>query len=129
MRYNTLSKEEKAVIEGKATEPPFWGEYDDFYNEGIYLCRRCNNPLFKSSAKFKSGTGWPSFDDSINKSIVEQLDDDGIRIEMLCSNCKAHLGHVFRGEKITPKNTRFCANSLSLQFIPKNEKLPEIITP
>ncbi len=114
--YNKLTPEEERVIKGKATEPPFTGEYDSFYKKGIYVCRQCNQPLFTSEAKFKSGCGWPSFDDNFEGSVKRILDDDGIRTEIICSNCGGHLGHVFEGERFTPKNTRHCVNSLSIKF-------------
>jgi peptide-methionine (R)-S-oxide reductase len=121
---NTLTPEEEAVILRKATEPAFTGEYDNFYKEGTYVCRRCNNPLFESAAKFKSGCGWPSFDDHFPGSVTRKLDADGSRIEIICANCGGHLGHVFEGERFTPKDTRHCVNSLSIKFIPKGEQLP-----
>ncbi len=127
MRYNQLTREEEGVIEGKKTEPPFWGEYDDFYKDGTYICRRCNNPVFSSKSKFDAGCGWPSFDENFPNAIKRVPDPDGVRTEIRCSNCQAHLGHVFEGEGYTKKDTRHCANSLSLHFIPKGEKLPHVI--
>ena len=121
MKYNKLTPEEEAVIEHKKTELPFSGKYNDFYKEGIYVCRRCGNHLYDSSAKFKSGCGWPSFDDEFPNSVKHLPDQDGIRTEIVCAKCNAHLGHIFSGEGLTPKNTRHCVNSLSIQFIPKEE--------
>lgn len=118
-KYNPLTKEEEEVIIGKGTEAPFSGEYNDFYQEGTYVCRRCNNPLYDSAAKFKSGCGWPSFDDEFPGAVRRIIDADGSRTEIVCANCGAHLGHVFTGEKLTPKDTRHCVNSLSIKFIPK----------
>jgi methionine-R-sulfoxide reductase len=118
-KYNKLTPEEQDVIQNKATEPPFSGKYNDFYKDGMYVCKRCDNPLFNSEAKFKSGCGWPSFDDHIEGSVKSQKDRDGLRTEILCANCWAHLGHVFKGEHYTDKNTRNCVNSLSIKFIPK----------
>jgi len=115
-----LTDVERAVIEGGATEPPFSGEYDDFYKEGTYVCRRCENPLFSSAAKFKSGCGWPSFDEEFKGSVKRLPDDDGPRTEIICAKCGAHLGHVFTGEEMTSKNTRHCVNSLSIKFVSKN---------
>jgi methionine-R-sulfoxide reductase len=116
-KFNKLTQEEKQVIIGKNTEAPFTGEYDSFYKTGKYVCRQCNNPLFTSDAKFKSGCGWPSFDDHFDNAIKRIPDDDGIRIEIVCAKCNGHLGHVFEGENYTKKNTRHCVNSLSLRFV------------
>ena len=116
MKYNKLTDEEKYVIENKGTEYPFTGEYNDFYEEGTYYCKKCNAALYKSYDKFKSGCVWPSFDDEIKGAVKRVLDADGRRVEIVCSNCEAHLGHVFEGEGLTPKNTRHCVNSISLIF-------------
>jgi peptide-methionine (R)-S-oxide reductase len=121
MELNKLTDEEKEVIINKRTEAPFTGEYDDFFKEGIYVCRQCNNPLFDSKAKFEAGCGWPAFDDCFPGSLEEVPDADGSRTEIICANCKGHLGHVFKGEGFTPKDTRHCVNSLSIKFIPKNK--------
>jgi len=125
MNYNKLNPEEERVIIGKATEPPFTGEYDNFYKDGTYICRRCNMPLFSSKSKFKSGCGWPSFDEYFPNAIRHIPDPDGIRVEIECANCNAHLGHEFLGEQLTDKNTRECVNSLSIRFIPKDKELPK----
>jgi methionine-R-sulfoxide reductase len=117
MPYNNLTNKEKNVILNKATEPAFSGKYNDFYKDGIYVCKQCNQPLFSSKAKFKSGCGWPSFDDTFENAIKRIPDSDGIRTEIICSNCGAHLGHVFEGEGFTKKDTRHCVNSISLKFI------------
>jgi peptide-methionine (R)-S-oxide reductase len=127
MVYNKLTTEEKKVIEEKATEAPFSGEYDDFYADGTFICRKCNAPLFSSKAKFDAHCGWPAFDENFPDAVIRFPDTDGIRTEIECANCKAHLGHVFEGEKMTDKNTRHCVNSLSIRFVPKDEKLPNII--
>ncbi len=113
--YNNLSQEEKSVIELKGTERPFSGEYNDFYEEGIFYCKKCDTPLYSSKDKFNSGCGWPSFDD--DSGVVKRVTDaDGRRVEIVCASCGGHLGHVFEGEGITPKNTRHCVNSISLTF-------------
>lgn len=127
MAYNKLTTQEAYVIEQKGTERPYTGEYDDFYKDGIYVCRRCNNPLFESKAKFDAHCGWPAFDEHFEGAVKWLPDEDGSRTEIQCANCGAHLGHVFEGEKLTPKNTRHCVNSLSIKFIPKEERLPEVL--
>lgn len=115
--YNALNEEEKYIIENKGTEAPYSGEYNDFYEEGIFTCKRCNTPLYTSKDKFSSGCGWPSFDDEIDGAVQRTVDADGRRVEITCKKCGAHLGHVFDGEGFTVKNSRHCVNSLSLNFI------------
>lgn len=127
MPYNKLTAQEEDIILDKATEPPFTGKYDDFYENGTFICKRCNSPLFSSQAKFDASCGWPAFDENYPDAVKRIPDADGKRVEIQCSNCEAHLGHVFENEQITEKNTRHCVNSLSISFIPKNQKLPEIL--
>ncbi len=117
-QYRKLTPEEERVIVNKGTEAPFSGKYNDFFENGTYVCKRCGAALYRSSDKFKSDCGWPSFDDEIPGAVKRIPDPDGIRTEIVCSNCGAHLGHVFIGEGFTPKDTRFCVNSISLEFIP-----------
>jgi methionine-R-sulfoxide reductase len=115
-KFRELNEEEKRVILHKGTEMPFTGFYNKHYENGIYSCRQCGNPLYKSEFKFDSGCGWPSFDDEISGAVEKVRDPDGRRVEIVCANCKGHLGHVFEGEQFTPKNMRHCVNSVSIDF-------------
>ncbi len=120
--YRKLTPEQERIIVHKGTEPPFSGKFYKHFQNGTYTCRRCGAPLFESSSKFKSDCGWPSFDGQIGSSVKKQPDADGLRTEIICANCDAHLGHIFLGERFTPKNTRYCVNSVSMDFIPAQNK-------
>jgi peptide methionine sulfoxide reductase msrA/msrB len=128
MQYNKLTPEEERVILYKGTEKPFSGKYEKFDGKGTYVCKRCNTPLYRSADKFDAHCGWPAFDDEIEGAVKHYPDADGQRTEIVCANCGAHLGHVFEGEGFTPKNTRHCVNSISLNFIPvdSNKQATEI---
>ena len=119
--FNELTAEERFIIEGKGTDHPFTGEYDDFYQDGIYVCRKCNADLYRSDDKFDAHCGWPAFDKEIPGAVKHLPDPDGQRTEVECVNCGGHLGHVFNGEGFTPTNARHCINSLSLKFVPARQ--------
>lgn len=116
-----LTPEETRVIKHKGTEAPFSGAYWKTKTDGTYACRQCGAALFSSTAKFDSQTGWPSFDTALPGAVKEIPDADGHRTEIVCAKCGGHLGHVFRGEGMTAKDTRHCVNSTSLAFCPLAE--------
>lgn len=116
-RYHALTPQEERVLLHKGTESPGSGEYIDKTIDGIYLCRRCDHPLYMTSDQFSSHCGWPSFDEALPDGVIEQRDSDGRRIEVLCQSCGAHLGHLFQGEGFTPKDARYCINSICLRRI------------
>ena len=118
MDWNKLTPEEERVIVNKGTEYPGTGKFLNNKEKGTYICRRCSAPLYKSESKFDSHCGWPSFDDEIEGAVKRIPDADGMRTEIVCAKCDAHLGHVFLGEGFTPNNTRHCVNSVSMDFIP-----------
>ena len=123
--YNELREKASFVILRKGTERRSLEGYTMTHDPGTYICRQCNAALYESSSKFSSGCGWPSFDDQIGDAVKRVPEADGRRIEIVCDNCDGHLGHVFEGEGMTPKNTRHCVNSVSMQFVPEGEALPE----
>ena len=124
--YNPLNPFESDVILRKGTERAFAGEFTDHEADGTYICRQCNAPLYRSDDKFHSGCGWPSFDDEIQGAVERHRDVSHgmVRVEIVCANCKGHLGHVFEGERMTTKNTRHCVNSVSMRFVPAGTQPP-----
>lgn len=130
--YNPLNAFEADVLLRKGTERAGTGEYTDLDADGLYICRQCNAPLYRSADKFHSGCGWPSFDDEIAGAVERHSDlsHGMVRTEIVCANCKGHLGHVFVGERMTDKNTRHCVNSVSMRFVPAGKQPPaKIVRP
>lgn len=120
LALNELTPEEKYIIQGKGTEKPFSGKYVTESRRGIYTCRQCGAPLYRSDDKIQTDCGWPGFDDELPGAIKKIADSDGKRTEIICAQCGGHLGHVFKGERLTPKDARHCANSISMYFEPDN---------
>ena len=117
LKTKSLPSDVLHIISNKSTEHPFTGEYNNFDQIGTYLCRQCGLALFRSNSKFVAACGWPSFDAEIPGAVKKQRDSDNVRTEILCTRCNGHLGHIFQGESYTEKNTRYCVNSLSLDFV------------
>lgn len=126
-KYNKLTDFEKYVLLEKGTERGGVGEYTDTEDPGTYICRQCNARLYTSDQKFHSGCGWPAFDDEIDGAVERVPDADGMRTEIVCVNCKGHLGHVFLGEGFTSTNARHCVNSVSMKFVPEGDDIPAVI--
>ncbi|MFO7936887.1 MAG: bifunctional methionine sulfoxide reductase B/A protein [Kiritimatiellia bacterium] len=116
-KWRELTRKEKKVIVDKGTEPPGTGKYDNFFDNGVYTCRRCGAALYRSDNKFDSHCGWPAFDDAVPGAVKQVPDADGRRTEILCNVCGGHLGHVFFGERLTSADTRHCVNSISMDFV------------
>ncbi|MCC5791023.1 MAG: bifunctional methionine sulfoxide reductase B/A protein [Legionellaceae bacterium] len=113
----SLTSLQRRIILEKATEPPHSGAFNGIPKQGSYLCRRCGKALFRAEQQFSSACGWPAFDRQIGQAVAERPDADGHRTEIICQRCQAHLGHVFRGEGLTPENLRHCVNSAALDWV------------
>ena len=113
----SLTPAARHIICDKSTESPHTGVYNEVASMGSYLCRRCGLALFRAHSQFSAGCGWPSFDKDIAHAVKQVPDNDGRRMEILCSRCDGHLGHVFIGEHYTAKNSRYCVNSAAIDFV------------
>jgi peptide methionine sulfoxide reductase msrA/msrB len=116
MNLNKLTSDEVRILLNKGTETAFSGEHYLNFDDGIYLCKLCNTPLFLSTDKFHSCCGWPAFDDAIKESIKLVPEPDGESTEVVCACCGGHLGHVYYDERYTAKNIRYSINSIALIF-------------
>jgi len=122
-----LSPAERDILLLQGTEPPFCGTLLDNKGKGVYTCRLCGLPLFRSDTKFESGTGWPSFTEPFDAQHIQEVRDasHGMeRTEVRCARCEGHLGHVFP-DGPPPTGQRYCLNSASLQFTPEGKPLPK----
>ena len=122
---DSLTQEELYVLKDKGTERPFSGEFDTFFEDGVYKCKNCKAELFKSESKYDAGCGWPSFFEAVNEQAIIYKEDNSIfgrpRTEILCANCEGHLGHVFEDGPKNKTGLRYCVNSISLDFESENK--------
>ena len=122
---DSLTQEELYVLKDKGTERPFSGEFDTFFEDGVYKCKNCKAELFKSESKYDAGCGWPSFFEAVNDEAIIYKEDNSIfgrpRTEILCANCEGHLGHVFEDGPKDKTGLRYCVNSISLDFDSENK--------